>query len=142
MAACEGLDNPMSANPIATPDEDVTYNVTRIDTTGCQYTASVTLHCSAIDCGESLLFIPNTFTPNDDGFNDRFCFRSENISAFHIAIFSRWGEKVYESDDVSACWDGRYHDNPCLPGVYYYSCHIRCANNQENYLKGDVTLIR
>ena len=138
----EGLDNPMSAHPIATPDGDITYTVTRIDTTVCQYTASVTLHCSAIDCGESLLFIPNAFTPNDDGYNDRLCFRSENISAFHIAIFSRWGEKVYESDDVSACWDGRFHDNPCLPGVYYYTCHIRCANNQENDLKGDVTLIR
>ena len=138
----EGLDNPMATNPVASPSADITYSVTRSDTTGCQYTARVTLHCSAIDCGESLLFIPNTFTPNDDGYNDRLCFRSENISAFHIAIFSRWGEKVYESYDPSDCWDGRYHGNPCLPGVYYYTCHIRCANNQENDLKGDVTLIR
>lgn len=138
----EGLDNPMSANPLATPAGDITYSVIRTDTTGCQYTASVTLHCSAIECGESLLFIPNAFTPNDDGQNDRLCFRSENISAFHIAIFSRWGEKVYESYDPSECWDGRYHDNPCLPGVYYYTCHIRCANNEENDLKGDVTIVR
>lgn len=138
----EGLDNPLSANPRATPEEDITYTVTRHDTTGCSYSASVTLHCTSIDCGESLLFIPNTFTPNDDGQNDQLCFRSENISSFHIAIFSRWGEKVYESDNPLECWDGRYLGNPCLPGVYYYSCHIRCANNQENDLKGDVTLIR
>ena len=138
----EGLDNPLSAHPRATPTDDITYTVTRTDSSGCSYSDSITLHCTRIDCGESLLFIPNTFTPNGDGLNDQLCFRSENIRNFHIAIFSRWGEKVFESDDPSICWDGRYHDNPCLPGVYYYTCHIRCANNQENDLKGDVTLIR
>lgn len=138
----EGLDNPMSANPLATPTGDITYTAMRFDTTGCQYTASVTIKCSVIECGESQLFIPNAFTPNDDGMNDQLCFRGENVSSFHIAIFSRWGEKVYESYNPSDCWDGRFNGNTCLPGVYYYYCHIRCANNQENDLKGDITLIK
>jgi len=138
----EGLDNPFSAHPYASPDADAVYTVTRTDTTGCSYNANVTVRCSHIVCDESLLFIPNTFTPDGDGMNDRLCFRSENVSAFHIAIFSRWGEMVFESNDPYGCWDGRYHGNPCLPGVYYYTCRIRCANNEENVLKGDVTLIK
>ena len=49
---------------------------------------------------------------------------------------------VYESDDINNCWDGRFKDNWCLPGVYVYTCRIRCEGNQESLLKGDVTLIR
>lgn len=137
-----GLDNPFSSDPTSTPESDITYCVTLRDTIGCTMTDSVHIHCTDVRCGTSTLFIPNAFTPNSDGLNDELCFRGEYITSFHIAIFTRWGEMVYESDDINNCWDGRFKDNWCLPGVYVYTCRIRCEGNQESLLKGDVTLIR
>lgn len=136
------LDDASSANPTATLTDTTVFVVTATDTAGCTYTDSVKVCCIQVDCGGSSLFIPNAFTPNDDGKNDQLCFRSEWVTSFHITIFSRWGEIVYESHDVNECWDGRYKDNMCLPGVYTYYCKITCEANQEAAFKGDITLIR
>lgn len=92
--------------------------------------------------GESKLSFPNAFSPNGDGTNDRLCFKGDFITYFYIAIYTRWGEKVFETHDIHDCWDGRYNDNWCMPGVYTYTCQIRCEAGQQNYLKGDITLIR
>ena len=70
------------------------------------------------------------------------CFRGEWVREFYIAIFTRWGEMVYESHDINACWDGRYKNNLCLPGVYTYYCKVSCEAGMENQFKGDITLIR
>ena len=88
------------------------------------------------------MFIPNAFSPNGDGINDRLCFRGDYITDFYIAIYTRWGEKVYETHSINDCWDGRYHDNWCMPGVYTYTCSIQCEAGMHNLLKGDITIIR
>jgi len=137
------IDQPTSATPTATPTSyDPCYTVTVLDDNGCSNSDSVCIHCTDVICGDPLFTIPNAFTPNGDGQNDRICFNQENIVEFHIAIFNRWGEKVYESDDPSQCWDGTYRSQMCLPGVYTYTCHIRCHADAENDFKGDITLIR
>ena len=64
------------------------------------------------------------------------------MTEFNIRIFSRWGELVYESSDIEACWDGTYKGQPCMPGVYTYYCKIACEGHQNATFKGDVTLIR
>ena len=74
--------------------------------------------------------------------NDRLCFNAELLTEFSIAIFNRWGQCVYRSDDATECWDGTFHNAPALAGVYTYTCHIRCHNGVENDFKGDITLIR
>ncbi len=86
--------------------------------------------------------VPNIFTPNGDGINDRLCFNGEELTEFSIAIFNRWGECVYQSTNPAECWDGTYRNHPCLQGVYTYTCHIRCHADKENDFKGDITLIR
>ena len=136
------INNPTSANPTATLEDSTTFVVTVTDTAGCTYSDSVHVGCVTINCGEPNLFIPNAFTPNNDGKNDELCFSGEWIDEFHIAIFTRWGEKVYESDNMAECWDGRFRDNWCMAGVYVYHCRVRCANGQVSQLKGDVTIIR
>ena len=120
----------------------VCYTVTATSSNGCTASDTVCLHCTPVVCGAPLFTIPNAFTPNGDGVNDRICFNTDEIVEFHIAIFNRWGEKVYESDDATECWDGTYRNNLCLPGVYTYTCHIRCFADLENNFKGDITLIR
>ena len=136
------LNSPSSPNPVATIQDTTVFVVTVTDSLGCTYTDSLKLNCVNVNCGKPNIFIPNAFTPNNDGKNDRLCFRGEWVQDFHIVIFTRWGEKVYESDDINECWDGRYKDNWCMPGVYVYYCRIKCEDDQTSELKGDVTLIR
>ena len=103
---------------------------------------TVVVKCVNVVCGKPNIFIPNAFTPNNDGKNDQLCFSGDWVQEFHIAIFTRWGEKVYESDDMNACWDGRFRNNWCMPGVYVYHCRITCQDGQTGQFKGDITLIR
>ena len=141
-APASQLDQPSIADPLAIPtDTLVCYTLTA--TSGvCSLTDTLCIHCTEVVCGPPLFTIPNAFTPNADGINDALCFATEGIVEFSICIFNRWGERVYESSDPSQCWDGTYRGHPCLPGVYTYTCHIRCHANEENEFKGDITLIR
>lgn len=136
------VSSPSSPHPTATPEDTTYYIVTVTDSAGCSYRDSVRVFCISVNCGKPNIHIPNAFTPNGDGKNDQLCFRGEWIDNFHIVIFTRWGEKVYESDDITRCWDGRFRDNWCMPGVYVYHCTITCADGQHSQFKGDVTLIR
>ena len=137
------LNHPNSPNPIATPVDTITvYTVTVTDSLNCSWTGSVTIYCTDVNCGKPNIFIPNAFSPNNDGVNDKLCFRGNFVLDFHLSIYTRWGEKVFETHNINDCWDGRYNGNWCLPGVYTYTCHVKCEAGQENLLKGDITLIR
>lgn len=136
------LDQPTSANPLATPTDTLACYTVEATDDGCTRLDTLCLHCRDVVCGPPLFIIPNAFTPNGDGQNDQLCFNPEDVVEFHIAIFNRWGERVYESDDINQCWDGTYRGNRCLPGVYTYTCHIGCPAGKTNDFKGDVTLIR
>jgi gliding motility-associated-like protein len=137
------LDRPDVQNPMATPSDTlVCYTVTATTENNCRRSDSVCVRCDDIICGAPEFVIPNAFTPNGDGVNDRLCFNTDILAEFHIAIFNRWGQCVYESTDASQCWDGTFRNAPCLPGVYTYTCHVRCHSQVENDFKGDITLIR
>jgi gliding motility-associated-like protein len=68
------------------------------------------------------LFIPNAFTPDQDGKNDLFSAAGECVfQDFRLEIFNRWGQLVYTSNDVNGTWDGRYNGEVCPQGVYAVS---------------------
>jgi len=138
------LDRPDIPNPVATPvDTLACYTVTASTDEGCEAVDSLCLHGTSIICGAPEYVIPNAFTPNGDGVNDVVDFGSPMLTEIHVAVFNRWGECVFESDDLSRCrWDGTYRNSRCLPGVYTYTCRVRCVNQVETELKGDITLIR
>ncbi len=137
------LDRPDQQHPTATPsDTAACYTVTATSTDGCTRTATVCIQCTDLVCGAPEFVVPNAFTPNGDGMNDRLCFNADILDEFSIAIFNRWGQCVYQSDDATRCWDGTFRNAPALAGVYTYTCHIRCHNGVENDFKGDITLIR
>lgn len=137
------LDRPDIQHPTATPtDTSVCYTVQATTADGCSRIDSVCIHCTDIICGAPEFVIPNAFTPNGDGINDRICFNADMLTEFHIAIFNRWGQCVYESTDATQCWDGIFNNNPALAGVYTYTCRVRCVNGVETDFKGDITLIR
>ncbi|MEL6675754.1 MAG: PKD domain-containing protein [Bacteroidota bacterium] len=88
------------------------------------------------------LHVPSGFTPNGDDLNQEWQVGYIGIRTMQVEVFSRWGMKVYESDNPDFRWDGTYKGEPVPEGVYVYV--IRgIGENDLNYLrKGTVTLIR
>ncbi len=98
-------------------------------------------------CSE--LWLPNVFTPNSDGKNDRFYpVVTGDILSFKIEIYNRWGKMVYRSDDLQEGWDGTHFNNgsECSEGVYYYVVYYQGIGRgdppPETKLSGSVTLFR
>jgi gliding motility-associated-like protein len=83
------------------------------------------------------VFIPNVFTPNDDGVNDVFYVKYTGDQPFLLSIFDRWGVKVYEGRDKYEGWNGKLKDKIVPEGVYYFVVMI----GDKKY-NGNVTLLR
>ena len=90
----------------------------------------------------SVLYIPNSFSPNFDGVNDIFLARGSMISDFEITIFNRWGDQIYRSFDIDNGWIGSYGEQICPDGVYIYVATWRNLDKMKQYTTGTVTLIR
>ncbi|GAB4147874.1 MAG: hypothetical protein Fur0041_21690 [Bacteroidia bacterium] len=96
--------------------------------------------------GLGLLYVPNAFTPNGKGVieNEKFKVYGDGITTFNIQIFNRWGELLYESDDIYAGWDGTTGGKKAPEGVYVYRIIYRteCSGEQEIEKYGHFSLIR
>jgi len=139
------LDVSFGDSPTSTPPGTITYLVTITDIGElgvCSRTDSVTVFVYENVCGEPNIFVPNTFTPNGDGENDRLLVRGGNITDMNFSVFNRWGEKVFETTDQSEGWDGRYKNNLAEPAVFVYHLDVRCGDGQTYFKKGNVTLVR
>ena len=97
----------------------------------------------------SNVYIPNAFSPDGDGVNDNFNISYNNninpfpISHFVLHIFDRWGEEIFQSNDISRGWDGKKNGNDCPGGVYVYKIVYEMngeAGKQERI--GVVMLVR
>jgi len=92
------------------------------------------------------LFMPNAFTPNNDGSNDLFRGKGffEAISDFRLNIFNRWGQIVFSTEDPYEGWNGQYENSGALSplGVYVYKASYIDPRGEEKTVKGHVTLIR
>ena len=133
------------AEPKAMPKQTTKYTVLVKNEGGCTSTDDVTV---SVICNNGNLFIPNTFSPNGDGMNERFYPRGTGIALIRsLRIFNRWGELVYErrnfqANDAGAGWDGTYKGQKLSPDVYVYSCEVVCTNNEVLPYSGDITLLR
>lgn len=82
---------------------------------------------------ESMLDVPNAFSPNGDGFNDEFRVVFKSLKSYKITIYNRWGRVVYQSTDPSKGWDGRIGRNVAASGTYYYVIE---ATGTDRYSEG------
>lgn len=82
---------------------------------------------------ESLLEVPNAFSPNGDGFNEEFRVVFKSLNTYKITIFNRWGRVVYQSTDPSKGWDGRIGRSVAAAGTYYYVIE---ATGTDRYSEG------
>jgi gliding motility-associated-like protein len=141
----QGLDCATCPQPMATPRSTTKYSVWVKNEGGCQASDDVTV---SVVCNGGNLFIPNTFSPNGDGSNERFYPRGTGIHLIKsLRVFNRWGEVVFErlnfnANDAASGWDGTYKGAKLSPDVYIYSCEVICINNEVIPFKGDITLLR
>jgi hypothetical protein len=145
-APTTGLSCSTCDNPIASPLVTTTYIVTGTDASGC--TGADTLIVIVLPyiepCGE--LFIPTVLAPDGTGSaqNKSICVYGGCVSELTFAIYSRWGEKVFETSntDLSECWDGTYKGKPMNAGVFAYKLIVTLTNGDSYEESGNITLVR
>ena len=124
--------------------EDQTYTVTLtvVSAEGCTDQSQVQIQIK----GGIIYYIPNTFTPDGDALNNLFkpVFTSGfDPKSFHMTIFNRWGEPVFESYDPKGGWDGKIDIYDAPEGTYTYSIDFKTLNtDQIMQVTGHVLLIR
>jgi gliding motility-associated-like protein len=110
--------------------------------------ASNNVGCSATYCEPISVTInpgcdvPNAFTPNGDGTNDRIYVRGYGIAQMTWRIYDRWGNMVYASADPTQGWDGTYKGKLLAQDVYHYTLQVVFSNKDSFVKKGDITLLR
>ncbi|MDA9873897.1 gliding motility-associated C-terminal domain-containing protein, partial [Saprospiraceae bacterium] len=87
-------------------------------------------------------YIPNIFSPNDDGINDIFQPFSEVVTFEKLMIFDRWGNRIYETKERDPFWNGKFQGNDCIPGVYVYMIEGVCKNGYKINYANDITIIK
>lgn len=126
-------------NPVATPTESTLYCVITSDANGCTDSTCITIN---VDIPCKALYIPNAFSPNNDLENDEECVFGDCIEEFHLVIFNRWGEKVFESIDHKSCWDGTYRGESLSSAVFHYYLKATLKNGENVSRKGNISLVR
>lgn len=91
---------------------------------------------------EFLMYIPNTFTPNNDNLNDEFKVVTRGLKSFSMIIYNRWGNKLFESSDHTKGWDGTYSGTPCPTGIYTWKIIASTEQDEEKVFTGTVMLER
>ena len=128
--------------PNASPVQTTTYIVTGSDTSGCTGTASATVVVNEI-CDD--LYVPTVFAPNHsvgNGENQKLCVYGNCITSLSYSIYDRWGNKVFETNDVQLCWDGSCKGKDLNAGVFAFKLIVTLTNGDYIEQSGNVTLIR
>ncbi len=93
---------------------------------------------------DKCIFIPNAFSPNGDGINDKFVLSQTcAVSDFHLRIYDRWGKMVFDTKDIRRSWTGTIEGEYVNAGVYVYILEYRSAGTKlDKFLKGNITVLR
>lgn len=123
-----------------TPTATGTYTLTVSD--DC-YDYNDSIHLDMQNCN-NCLFVPDAFTPNGDGINDKLGVRTScDISSFSWQIYNRWGQLVFSADDINARWNGLYKADLAPVGTYYYFIRYTTTKRSGTQMfKGDIILFR
>lgn len=133
------LDDPNSSKPVASPTATTTYTITVTDLNGC--TASDTIVVYVIP-DDAYIYVPNAFSPNGDGINDKLEYFAKNIQSIDFKIYNRWGQLLYQSNVPGDFWNGTYKRLPQDIGVYVYVVQAVSKGGKSISLSGNFTLLR
>ena len=98
----------------------------------------------SISITNSMLEMPNAFSPNGDGVNDIYKAKEnhKSILEFHAYIFNRWGQKIYDWTDINGGWDGTWNGKDVKDGTYYVLVKAKGADGINYEIKKDVNVLR
>ncbi|WP_461063343.1 T9SS type B sorting domain-containing protein [Spirosoma horti] len=98
------------------------------------------------ECVSNQVYVPDVFTPNNDGLNDNLAFFLPKVSSYNLKVFDRWGSVIFASTSVNQTWDGTYAGSPCASGDYTWVIAYRTASTtqeqSEHVQTGHVLLVR
>lgn len=134
-----GLNDPNNLSPSVCPDEDINYYITITDSAGCVYIDSVSLKIIK----GYVLELPSVFSPNEDQLNDEIKIIHSNIKGLeYFKIYTRWGELVFETNNIEQSWNGKFQDRNQEVGDYLYKISAITHTELQVSFEGVVTLIR
>ncbi len=120
--------------------EDATFKFVVTDVNSCYSSTSTYVICILPD---HTLDVPSAFTPNDDGVNDVVYADGWGVEKLlHFRIFNRWGELIFETDDIKVGWNGNYKGSPQPNDSYVYQVDAVFYGGETKTKTGSITLIR
>jgi gliding motility-associated-like protein len=131
-------------NPFVTPYFTTTFTVAAMNADSCFAYDTITVEVQV----QPSAFIPTAFTPNNDNLNDRFEFDILGVKKIDIAIFDRWGDKIYENQNQTNGitnadgWDGTVNGKPAPFDTYVYQMNLTYFDDVVKQITGTVTLLR
>lgn len=136
------------ANPFAFPLVNTTYYVTVTNDLGCEDYDSVRVRVLPRPKEEipkdvdTLFFIPNTITPNNDGYNDVWYIKGlERFPDNNVRIINRWGDEVFYEEPYGNVWQGYWNGNPLPGATYYYVLKVKMKGEWKTF-SGPLTIVR
>lgn len=135
----DGLSCTDCLEPIANPSETIVYTILVTDEFNC--TTSDTVLINVLSPCETV-YVPTIFSPNGDGNNDFFCILDDCLSSGSFQVFNRWGELVFETSDITQCWDGTHRGVNVNSGVFVYQIEGSLVTGENIVVSGNVTVIR
>jgi gliding motility-associated-like protein len=89
------------------------------------------------------LYAPNAFSPNGDGVNDHFQIKGQGVEDYNLEIYNRWGQMVFQSENINTRWNGEYRGKQAPIGTYVYQVKgINVSGNKIIVKDGFVVLVR
>ncbi len=132
-------------DPMVRPFETAAFSVVVTDENGCTDSDAITVFVAK----NRDVFIPNVFSPNDDGFNDILYIQAgpEVASIKSFKVFNRWGEAIielgdFQPNDPAYGWDGRHRGQLMNAAVFVYFAEVEFIDGEVKLFKGDVVLMR
>ncbi len=143
----ETLDCIDCLDPVASPLITTQYLITITTDKGCTKSASTIVQ---VDRENTPVFVPNVFSPDDNGVNDRLTIFAKEAAVVNIKsmkIMSRWGEAIFVDanvtpNDITRGWDGSYRGKPVDNGVFLWYAEVEYIDGTSEMLTGDVTVLR
>ncbi|MDE3236627.1 MAG: PKD domain-containing protein, partial [Bacteroidota bacterium] len=141
--------NNLSCYTCATPQAKIVYDecisCSATNIYGCTTNDTV---CLKTFCPTAEIFVPNVFTPDGDGVNDKLIVQGKGIKLVKsFRIFNRWGELIFERTnfspgDPSYAWDGKIRGKDASPDVFVYVCEVICEKGYPSIFKGNVAILK
>jgi gliding motility-associated-like protein len=115
------------------------YSITVTDSNDCSSSKNIALIND--NCSNNDVYIPTSFSPNNDGNNDILYVRGVGVSTMRLQIYNRFGSLIFTSNNLSKGWDGKSENKPLNNAVFIYLLEVTFINGEQKTLKGNITLI-